>query len=173
MSKAYSAKDASLAVLAKVEEMLKKSEMMKAAPTMGQTLGGAINFPGAAGTAPVAKYEATNSKKVGYKPSELGGEEKKAAVTDADDNRCRQQKSPEKNPKEKAEGNNLDSGRVQGGRDFAKDGSAIAKAEAQDRKAEGLQPVPAPEAPQEKGHLKLAKFLNVIRAKRLQKQGKM
>lgn len=89
--KKSSAKEAALAVLKKVEEMLKKSEIL-------------------------TKYETENSKKLGYqlppikqkeaeksdKAFEVEGKNSKSS----NDPRLGHQVSPAKNPKEKAEGNN-------------------------------------------------------------------
>lgn len=90
--KRYTAKQAAEVVMAKVGELIKK-------------------FPG------LKKYETENSKKLGYKPSKLGAEEKDAqpksdAAYDvekqkaAPERRVHEQIDPRVNPKENAEGNN-------------------------------------------------------------------
>lgn len=89
--KRYTAKQVTEIVLTKAGELLKK-------------------FP------KLAKYETENSKKLGYKPSKLGAEEKMPEKTDeaydvekqnaAPERRIKEQIDPRKNPKENEEGNN-------------------------------------------------------------------
>jgi hypothetical protein len=97
--KKYSAAEAAIAVLKKAEEVLKKSEVLK-------------------------KYATENSKEPGYTPSELGAKEKpegrdyedyevkkgKKGKVSEKGKRQEEQKSPSKNPKEEAEGNNSPDG---------------------------------------------------------------
>jgi hypothetical protein len=109
------------------------------------------------------KGETENSKKLGYKPSKLGAEEKEPEKSDkafevkgkdsksSDDPRLAEQKSPEANPKEKAEGNNELAGTTPN--QVGKDGKNIA----------GFDEM--------RGHLKLAKFIGHMEAKRKMKKG--
>lgn len=93
--KQYTAKEVTIAVLKKAEELLKSSDAMK-------------------------KYATEMSGKVGYKPSELGAKEKQPESTDKaykeekesakGVKRIEKQLAPGKNPKEKAEGNNAPKG---------------------------------------------------------------
>lgn len=90
--KRYTARQAAEAVMAKAGELVKKFNDLK-------------------------KYETENSKKLGYKPSKLGAQEKDAEPKSdaaynvekqgaAPDRRVQEQIDPRVNPKENAEGNN-------------------------------------------------------------------
>jgi hypothetical protein len=114
--------------------------------------------------AKMAKYETSNSKKLGYKLSEAGQEEKEPEKSDkafrvegekeepsSNDPRMAQQKDPQHNSKENAEGNNELAGTTP--TQVGQDGKN------------------KPGYDEMKGHLKLAKFIGRMEHKRVMKKG--
>jgi len=199
--KLYTAKQATIAVLEKVGEILKKSELHKKYESMKKAEGseghysnvaapehpeaGKASHPGkcpacghpspATGqgdTLPrtkaqenwmekgeMTKYETSNSKKLGYKLSEAGKEEVQPEASDnafkvkgekadksSNDPRMAQQKDPQHNAKENAEGNNELAGTTP--TEVGQDGKN------------------KPGYDEMKGHLKLAKFIGMKHYKR-------
>lgn len=175
--KLYTAKQVAVNLLAKVEEILKKSEVLSKGETKHDRCVEHVkeNSPEvknphavcvAEGVKPskwnksegLEKGETENSKKLGYKLSEEGKKEKQPEESDkafevegkesksSDDARLKEQESPEKNPKEQAEGNNEKAGTTP--TQVGEDGKN------------------KPGYDEMKGHLKLAKFIGYMDGKR-------
>lgn len=142
MEKKYTAKEVAVEVLKKTQEMLSKAEFLK-------------------------KYEASNSKKLGYKPS-MADKEKMAEQSDKkldveagkskNQARIENQIAPDKNPKEKAEGNNKPGGNV------LKDAEVVSIKKEEKDPANEIAP-----HPRAVGFIKLQKFMEHVSAKRLKK----
>ena len=122
--KLFSPREAALAVLARTKAILEESSLAKSEKLKkdgGQTLGGAIGFPGAP---PVAKseYKTENNPKPGVKYGKIETaqkaderdyneyEVKSGNSRDSSGPRLKKQVSPSGNPKEAAEGNNKPDG---------------------------------------------------------------
>jgi len=145
----------------KSEDMKKQAPMMPAAKPLGGTGMGAPSTPTSRPDAGFGKViaksdEGVGSKKIGYKPSKLGAEEKEAEQPSdsafqqegidhksSDDPRMGHTNDPDKDPKEHAEGNNPEPG---------------SKPSVEANHSQDTEPV--------KGHLKLAKFIGRMEHKR-------
>lgn len=161
--KQFTPKQVAFAVLEKVGELLHKSEVIKAEKGPLEI---AATKPSNAEVkarqylkeSPLKKGETENSKKLGYKLPEAGRNEKQPESSDkafnvegkdsksSNDPRLASQSSPEKNPKEQAEGNNELAGTTP--TQVGQDGKNVM----------GYDEM--------KGHLKLAKFLGRMEHKR-------
>lgn len=170
--KKYSAREAAVAVLQKAEEILKKSEFLKKADKMrkddphpyGTTTGGQstvaqgiANTAPAGGNAPInpglASGLAGAFGKNEAPPGEILPKEKVQGEPEKPGNRLESQQSPEKNPKEQAEGNNELAGTTPN--QVGQDGKNI------------------PGFDEMRGHLKLAKFIGHMEHKRKTKKAQV